>query len=398
MKRKTIAILGVAVALSTVAGCSAVRRDAAESFEWQQASDLGGKEQPYSIGPKHPQTAGRFDFAHPRVGDFVYKYQTDLRGFYGRALERSGRYVPRISPILKKEGIPEELAYLPLVESGFQPRAVSHSHAVGLWQFIPDTGRRYGLRIDQYVDERRDPVKSTHAAARYLKDLFNMFGDWHLSLAAYNTGEHRISGILERGTAEDFWTMSEQGYLYRETEDYVPGFLAALQIAAQPEAYGFEAPTSAPPRYDLVRIRRSCPLSKVAELCGASTEEIKELNPALHRSLVPPSGYSVRLPKGSKQTFEIAYARLTPNDWAAIARSMQPKRAAKVCQRRHGRTICKVSKAKGRAKADKKGFKTKHRAHKRSLVVMKDGDKRVAKGRGATVVANRSRRGDHTVD
>ncbi|HVM96907.1 MAG TPA: transglycosylase SLT domain-containing protein, partial [Candidatus Acidoferrales bacterium] len=386
MRFKSGAILGVAVALSTLTGCSVVRHDSNESFNWQQASD-NNKEQPYSIAPNHPQMAGRFDFSHPRVGDFVYKYQTDLRGFYGRALERSGRYVPRISPILKKEGVPEELAYLPLVESGFQPRAISHSHAVGLWQFIPDTGRRYGLRIDKFVDERRDPVKSTHAAARYLKDLYQMFGDWHLSLAAYNTGEHRISGILERGTAENFWAMSEQGYLYRETEDYVPGFLAALQIAAQPEAYGFEPSTAAPPRYDLVHVGRSCPLSKVAELCGASTEEIKDLNPALHRGLVPPNGYSVRVPKGSKQTFQVAYGNLSSSDWAAIDRSMQPKRPAKVCSQHHGRMVCKTVKAKGgRAKAaNKKNLKgLKGKSHKRSLVVMKDTPKKTAKARNNT--------------
>src|SRR6185503_18721368 len=117
-------------------------------------------------------------------------------------------------------------------------------------------GRRYGLRVDTYVDERRDPVKSTHAAARYLKDLYNMFGDWHLSLAAYNTGERRISNIMERGHGDDFWEMRENGALCRETEDYVPEFLAALQIASAPQAYGFDAPIPVPLQYETVHVPR----------------------------------------------------------------------------------------------------------------------------------------------
>src|SRR5262249_39563472 len=152
-----------------------------------------------------------------------------------------------------------------------------------------------------------DPVKSTQAAARYLKDLHEMFGNWHLSLAAYNTGEQNIVRILEAGRVDDFWQMSERGYLYDETADYVPEFLAALRIAETPEAYGFDAPSKELMHYDLVTIKRSLPLSVVAKMSGTSTETIKELNPALHRGIVPPSGYDVRLPKGSKDTFEIAY-------------------------------------------------------------------------------------------
>ncbi len=199
---------------------------------------------------------------------------------------------------------------MPLIESGFQPDAVSRAGAVGPWQLIPGTGRRYGLRIDRYVDERRDPVKSTQAAARYLKDLYAMFGDWHLSLAAYNTGEQNISRILERGRAEDFWEMSERGYLCQETRDFVPGFLAASRIAAAPEAYGFDPPQEESPRYDIVAIKRPLPLSTIARLSRTSTDAIRELNPALRRGIVPPDGYAVRLPEGSKGVFEIACADL----------------------------------------------------------------------------------------
>jgi hypothetical protein len=249
-----------------------------------------------------------FEFSHPRVDNFVAQFQTNLRGFFSGALSRSGRYVPRMTSILEKEGVPAELAYLPLIESGFRTHAVSRAGAVGPWQLIPGTGRRYGLRIDRYVDERCDPVKSTQAAARYLKDLHDMFGDWHLSLAAYNTGEGNISRILEQGRAGDFWEMSDRGYLYQETEDFVPEFLAALHIAETPQAYGFEAPEQEQLRYDLVIVKRPLPLTTVAKLSGASPNEIKELNPALHRGIVPPQGYAVRLPQGTKETFEVALA------------------------------------------------------------------------------------------
>ena len=212
--------------------------------------------------------------------------------------------------------MPQELAYLPLIESGFRTQAVSRAGAVGPWQFIRTTGQRYGLRIDQYVDERRDPVKSTHAAARYLKDLYDMFGNWHLSLAAYNTGEGHINRILGRGVADDFWQMSDRGYLYQETENYVPQFLAALHIAEEPQAYGFDPPDEAPVHYDLVTINKPLSLATVAQLSGTSTDTIKELNPALHRGIVPPQGYAVRLPKGTKGTFEVALANLPPSYFA----------------------------------------------------------------------------------
>src|SRR5262249_44418696 len=165
-------------------------------------------------------------------------------------------------------------------------------------------------RIDRYVDERCDPVKSTQAAARYLKDLHDMFGNWHLSLAAYNTGEQNIVRILEKGRADNFWQMSERGYLYDETADFVPEFLAAVHIAKTPEAYGFDTPVPESMHYDLVNVKRSLSLSTVAKLCGSSTETIKELNPALHRGVVPPQGFEVRVPKGSKDAFQVAYANL----------------------------------------------------------------------------------------
>ncbi|MGH3055955.1 MAG: lytic transglycosylase domain-containing protein [Gaiellaceae bacterium] len=191
-----------------------------------------------------------FHFSHPRVTRFVARFQSDGRNSFGTALWRSQRYVRAISTILHEEGLPRELAYLPLIESAFRPHVVSRGGAVGLWQLIASTGRHYGLRIDRYVDERRDPVKSTRAAARYLKDLHATFGDWHLSLAAYNSGEHAIARWLT-SSGVTFWQLRQSGHLHAETADFVPKFLAAVQIAEFPEAHGFDAVTNEPFRDDI---------------------------------------------------------------------------------------------------------------------------------------------------
>ncbi len=328
MRFRTPAVFGFAIVLAFITGCAARQHTGTELDQWSVESynSTTPRQTPYleyglSQSPSQAVAPGKaddshraqFDFSHPRVDNFVTQFQTNLRAFYSRALSRSGRYVPRMSSILQKKGLPQELAYLPLIESGYQPHAVSRAGAVGPWQLIPGTGRRYGLRIDRYVDERRDPVKSTEAAAEYLKDLHDMFGDWHLSLAAYNTGEQNIVRILERRRIESFWDMSARGLLYQETSDFVPEFLAALQIAETPEAYGFDAPSEHPAQYDIVKVDRALSLSTVARLTGASTSTIQELNPALHRGLVPPTGYSVRLPKGTKEGFEVALASLPMN-------------------------------------------------------------------------------------
>ncbi len=359
MRFRTPQALALAVCLLMTTGCSLARRPSndIQSWSWMPSAsaDRFTQQHDFSVGrgrALRPRTytpgvrPSEFDFSHPRVDDFLTRFQTDLRGSFAQALLRSGRYVPRMSSILEREGVPQELAYLPLIESGFRTGAVSRAGAVGPWQFIRRTGQRYGLRIDRYVDERRDPVKSTRAAARYLKDLYSMFGDWHLSLAAYNTGEGNISRILERGRAEDFWEMSDRGYLYQETENYVPQFLAALQIAEEPAAFGFDPPEEELLSYDLVTIKRPLPLTMVARLSGSSPTTIQELNPALHRGVVPPQGYAVRLPKGTKETFEIAYANL-PAGAVRSGRRQPPTRRGPAVRRTHrvrrGETVAAIA-------------------------------------------------------
>ncbi|HVN87005.1 MAG TPA: transglycosylase SLT domain-containing protein [Candidatus Binatia bacterium] len=332
-----------------------VFRDTTSTFSIGQAVVYGP---PASAALPRPAT-GDFSVSHPRVNNFVATYQTRWRGFYQGALDRGGRYLPAMTRVLRRESVPEELAYLPIVESGFRVQAVSHAGAVGPWQFIRETGRRYGLRIDQYVDERCDPVKSTHAAARYLKDLYAQFGDWHLSLAAYNTGEMNIERLLERSKADGYWDMSDRGYLPNETRDFVPQFLAAVRIAQAPEAYGFDPPSGDPIPYDLVHIDRSVALKTVAQIVKTSEAKISDLNPALRRGVTPPQGYTVRVPKGTKEIVKLALARMhhdaaqvlpaPRNASTQFARTHKVKRGETLgaVAKRHKVSIASLKKANG---------------------------------------------------
>lgn len=327
MRVRTRRLLASVTLTLVMTGCGS-QQIVTQLWPWKQDPQAGTADlaQPFpalpgAIGPDGTNRAAaeapNFDFDHREVERYVSRFQSDLRGFYGRALERSGRFVPFMSSILEREGVPADLVYLPLIESGFQTGAVSHAGATGPWQFMRQTGRRYGLRIDRYVDERRDPIKSTEAAARYLRDLHDMFEDWHLSLAAYNTGEGNIARILEKRGMQDYWSMGQRGYLVRETKEYVPRFLAALQIARSPEAYGFERPQSEPLTFDWVRVNRPLNLATVAEICGTTTSKVRELNPALTRGVVPHNGYTLRIPKGTKQIFMAAAAKLPPPEFYA---------------------------------------------------------------------------------
>jgi membrane-bound lytic murein transglycosylase D len=231
-----------------------------------------------------------------------------MRPTLERALQRGNKYLPSMKTTLREEGVPPEFAYgVPIVESGYSLHATSHAGAVGPWQFIRGTGMRYGLRIDGYVDERRDPEKATRAAARYLRDLYDRFGDWHLALAAYNTGEGNIERIKRKG-CEDFWEMRDRGFLPSETSEYVPKVLAAMEVASSAKRYGIDVAKSAPQKFDLIQVTRPISLKAVAQLTSSDLDTIKELNPALKRGVVPPDGYEVRLPEGTRDQFTLALA------------------------------------------------------------------------------------------
>jgi membrane-bound lytic murein transglycosylase D len=355
--QRPILALGTATVLLGLTGCTAAVRPTAVSQpiarDPASLTNIVPAEREFPAEPE-PESAGeesKFSSAHPQVQVFVDRYQTSMRTYMERALQRGSKYLPRMTRILVEEGVPAELAYLPIVESGFSIHAVSHAGAVGPWQFVRGTGRRYGLRIDGYVDERRDPELATRAAARYLRDLYDMFGDWHLALAGYNSGEGNIQRIQDWKGCEDFWEMSDRGYLPNETSEFVPRFLAAVEVAMSAEFYGFEVQPTAPTRFDIIEVTRPISLKAVALLSGSDEETIRDLNPALNRGVVPPHGYSVRLPKGTREQFEVALASYREPERPAIrpraARSHKVRRGETLASiaRRYGVTVKSVLKA-----------------------------------------------------
>lgn len=252
-----------------------------------------------------------------KVEYFLYYFQTNGKPSFSRWLSHSSRYIPMMKEILKREGMPEDLVYVAMIESGFQMHARSWASAVGPWQFMSGTGRRYSLRIDQWVDERKDPVKATTAAALYLKELYGMFkGDWYLAAAGYNAGENKILRAISMYNTSDFWELSRGSYLKRETKEYVPKLLAAAIIAKDPARYGFtDIAYLTPIEYDTVTIPSRTNLDLVAKLTGTTYESIKELNPDLRHWCTPPNypDYLLKIPKGSRQLFVTEYAKV-PED------------------------------------------------------------------------------------
>jgi membrane-bound lytic murein transglycosylase D len=231
-------------------------------------------------------------------------------------LARSGRYGPMAREKLRERGMPEDLTYLALIESGFSSAATSVAQAAGMWQFIEETGRRYGLKVTPYVDERRDPVKSTDAALRYLQDLHGRFGSWYLAAAAYNSGENRVERLLRqhagnaRGDETLYWKISP--HLPRETQDYVPLMLAAGHIGKEPRRYGFrKVRYQAPLAYDTVRAPGGTRLHVIARAIGTPEDAVVELNQHYVRRMTPPGRKhaDVRIPEGRSPAFEANFAR-----------------------------------------------------------------------------------------
>ena len=247
-----------------------------------------------------------------RVRYFINYYSKNQREHFAKALARSGRYFPMIAKTLHEEGLPEELGYLALIESEFSPQASSPAGAVGLWQFVPSTARKYGLKMDSWVDERRDPIKSTRAAAAHLKELHGYFGRWYLATAAYNGGQGAINRAMQSVGAKDFSALTEKANLSDETRNFVPRFVAAALIATDPKKYGFgDVIYETPLEYEEVEVHGSLHLASVAEIAGTDGESIKALNPALLRSQTPPGedSFLVKVPAGHAQVFAQAYQR-----------------------------------------------------------------------------------------
>ena len=231
-----------------------------------------------------------------RVEHYIRRFSGKGKKNFAEILRRSGKFLPDIEEILRSEEVPSDIAYLPLIESGFNPRAVSRKNAVGLWQFIRPTGLKYGLKINYWVDERMDVEKSTLAAASYLKKMFDEFGSWELALAGYNCGEKRVSKAIAKTGSTDFWTLSRK--LPKETRNYLPKFNAALIIAKNPEKYGFRV-AKMEKDYEAVSVPPRKSLAEIANLLDMGYKEISKHNPSLVGLSTPPGeNYELKVPKG----------------------------------------------------------------------------------------------------
>lgn len=246
-----------------------------------------------------------FDFPvviNKQVEMYLNLFQNKQRKQFARWLKRSGAYRSMAEQELEKNNLPKDLVYLAMIESGFNQMARSRANAVGLWQFMKGTGRQYHLRVDRYVDERRDALKSTKAAAAYLSDLYKEFGDWHLAVAAYNGGPGKIRGGLKRYKVDNFWELAGKRYLRLETKRYVPKLIATLLIAKEPEKYGFQnIQYQQPLEYDTLKVGPGMNLAAVAKISNSTTKQIKALNRELRYNKTPIniSQYEVKIPQNS---------------------------------------------------------------------------------------------------
>ncbi len=251
-------------------------------------------------------------FDLPVVYNAKVKYWIDYflnrgRGFFERYSARAGRYAPILGKILEEHGLPRDLIFLAMAESGFQNRAKSWARAVGPWQFMPYTGRRYGLHIDWYVDERYDPIKASVAASKYLLKLYDDFGAWELAAAAYNAGEGKVSRAIRRYGTENFWRLTRGRYLKRETKNYVPKIMALAIIGKNLKSFGFdEINFHEPLDFEEIEVPSATDLYKLAEALEVDFTELQRLNPEILRWFTPPNqeNYRLRIPVGRKRTWQ----------------------------------------------------------------------------------------------
>jgi len=269
-------------------------------------------------------------------------------------LERKGKYGPMIRAELRSRGMPEDLVYLAIIESGLSPKAYSRAAASGMWQFIEETGERYGLEVSSEVDERRDPIESTGAALDYLQDLYDRFGSWYLAAAAYNSGENRVERVLReraggaKGDDALFWKIAP--HLPRETRDYVPLMLAAGHIGKEPQKYGLpELKYQDPLAFDAVWVPGATELSLIAKAAGVETSDVVDLNPHLVKQRTPANrGWSVRIPAGKRVAFERTFPQLYRE--ARLAKAAEPKTtvaSARTHRVRSGETLSHIAQRYG---------------------------------------------------
>jgi len=282
------------------------------------------------------------------VQNHIHFFNTSIRSRFEQWLIRLSRYRPLVENIFSEFNLPSDLVYLSLVESGFNPHAYSRAKATGPWQFMKGTGLVYGLRIDHYVDERRDPIKSTVAAARYLRDLYDLFGTWPLAMAAYNAGEEKVMRALHKAQAETFSDISKTKLIRTETKQYVPRIMAATVIARNLDQYGFSQDPVAPHQFEEVVVNRPLHFRTIANTTGISYEDLQLLNPELRRDATPPddASYHLKVPVGTSTKVTQLLDRVPTYKFPPLpARSKQVKTdSSRWYKVRAGDTLEKVSK------------------------------------------------------
>ena len=279
---------------------------------------------------------------------FLDRFQTGYRRAITESrLARSGRYLPMIMDIFKEKGLPEELVFTAMIESGFNPVAVSRAGAKGLWQFMAPTARLYGLRVDRWLDERLDPEKSTVAAANYLRDLYTVFGSWDLAQAAYNAGEVRVQQAIQGSGTRDFWVLHRRSpYLLPETKNFVPAIHAATLIGRQPEQYGFTVVPEEPERYDVVTVPKGTRLMRLAGLSGVALADLEQLNPELWQKQTPPDApYELKIPLGTAAAMQAAVELDTASRRVASRVPSAPRAGVYVVQA--GDTVWRIARQHG---------------------------------------------------
>ena len=286
------------------------RPEAKASTEEAVKADLAATEHDVPI-PQNPKVLAAVELLSGRLRDYVQE-----------SLTRGSKYLPMIQDVFRAEGLPLDLAYIPVIESGFKMNALSKASAKGPWQFMKPTAQDHGLKTDWFIDERSDPEKATVAAAKYLKTLHKMFnGDWHLVLAAYNGGLGRLQRAMRVTGRDDFWSLAQSSrYLPRETREYVPLILAAIIVAKNPAQYGFEYAPSDAIAYEKVAVPRAVDLRRVAEWTGATIDEIQALNPELRRWTTPVKypDYEVKVPMGTAEKLSTRLKSASASDLGAL--------------------------------------------------------------------------------
>ena len=308
-------LLTLCVALSFVAGCA--HKDVTGTGSGSKADGSSDKKDIGSFRLSDPEGPKVVDQeleqipteVNPLVEKWIAYFQGRGRPHMERYLARSTRYEKLMKKVLRDNGLPEDLFYIALIESGFSSAATSHASAVGYWQFIRGTGKRYGLEISPFVDERRDPVFATQAAAEYFKGLYSVFGSWYLAMASYNVGENRVKREVMNHYTRDFWELARKRRLPKETINYVPKFIAAKLIAKEPAKFGFGEIDYLPPiEFDHISVTKPVNLRQMAEKLSLNYEDFKALNPKYKGEIAPVKGQELvlRIPPGTTEAALVA--------------------------------------------------------------------------------------------